>query len=254
MKDHLLFIFPVLGHVYIFPISCQSRLTKSHQFIFPEYILYQILFWLPPHCPYTSDHHVSSRLLLRLILCTHLFKTWVILTQPTISRLIWNPNAFLWFLKAPCEWHASGFHLKPHLTTLLIVLDFSATRKLHIFLHKCYSQRGVTLLMFPPAIVPVDHQESLLFYDLILHSSLYLLLCKKIFICFLAYHLSFLHILLKIGILPVFVTNLPPTVIVYGKCQCLNKACCHQAISPCSHPSCAPWWDSWQRKEDAGPR
>lgn len=24
--------------------------------------------------------------------------------------------------------------------------------------------------MFPPAIVPIDHQESLLFHDLILHS------------------------------------------------------------------------------------
>lgn len=83
----------------------------------------------------------------------------------------------------------------------------------------------------------------------------FIIMWKKIFMFLLVYHLSFLHIFLKTGILPVFVTNLSPTVIVDGKYQCLNKAyCSHQVISHCSHPSCAPSWDSWQRKEDTGPR
>ena len=33
--------------------------------------------------------------------------------------------------------------------------------------------------MFPSTIVPIDHQESLLFHDLILHYSEDLLLCEK---------------------------------------------------------------------------
>ena len=82
----------------------------------------------------------------------------------------------------------------------------------------------------------------------------FMIMWKK-YLCVYWFFMSFLHIFLKTGVLPVFVTNLSPTVIVDGKYQCLNKAYrSHQAISHCSHPSSAPWWDSWQRKEDTGPR